>query len=159
MNKKIYHSRSTPFSFEPPFRSNVNETYSLKSLPGSLKDHMEAGVKKNRPLLKILIKARNKIVKRFGIKTTFNESHEDRESNDPKSLYAPFKVIYHSTNKLSASYDDPHFNFYCELINDHEKDTLTCYSAVHFITPTGMIYFWSIYLVHVQVFKSFLKDL
>lgn len=148
MFKKVEHSQTAPFTFEPPFKANVSETYSLTALPGTLKEHMEAALKKDRPILKILLKGRNKIVGRYGFKTEFEEG-----------LYGPFNVIYHSTNKLSATYDDPHFNFYCELINDKEKERLTCYSAVHFITPKGMFYFWGIYLAHVQVFKAFLRSL
>lgn len=146
--KKVTHSQSAPFSFEPPFRANVSETYSLCSLKGNLKDHMEAAVKKKHPLLKTLLKGRNKVLGRWGFKTDLGSGP-----------YGPFDVVYHSLNKLSVHYDDPHFNFYSELINDHQNDTLTCYCAVHFITPKGMMYFWSIYLFHVQVFKAFLRSL
>jgi hypothetical protein len=148
MLTKIEYSQSAPFSFEPPFKANVSETYSRKNLEGTLKDHMEKAVSKDRPLLKLLLKGRNKVVGRFGFNTDFSGGE-----------YGPFEVIYHSTNKLSARYDDPHFNFYCEMINDFEKETLSCYCAVHFITPNGMFYFWSIYLAHVQVFKAFLRGL
>lgn len=149
MFKKVQHSQTAPFTFEPPFKANVSETYSLQSLPGKLKDHMESAVSKDRPILKLLLKGRNKVVGRWGFKTDFEQ----------EGPYGPFDVNYQTDNKLSIRYDDPHFNFYSELINDPEKETLTCYCAVHFITPKGMFYFWSIYLAHVQVFKSFLRNL
>lgn len=148
---KIEHFRSAPFSFEPPKTSNVSETYLGPALKNkTLKSALDLAVQKDRPFLGLLLKLRNMLVKRFGIKTDF--------SGD--SPYGPFDVSFPESGKeeeVIVKYDDPHFSFYAEAKN--KESALTLHTSVHFKTPTGMVYFWSIYLFHVQVFKSFMKGL
>jgi len=143
---RIQHFRSTPFSFEPPKTANVSETYIGPILKASLREALERSIKKKRPFLNQLIKLRNLLVKRFGLKTDLGK--------DP---YGPFDVKYVDEDFVIIRYDDPHFSFYGE--GKRGEDALTFHCGVHFKTPTGMIYFWSIYLFHVQVFKSFMRDL
>lgn len=87
------------------------------------------------------------MVKRFGIKTEFSE----------EGLFGPFDVNFINENEVVIKFDDPHFSFYAEGKN--QESALTLHTGVHFKTPTGMIYFWSVYLIHVQVFKAFMRDL
>lgn len=144
---KIEHYRSAPFSFEPPKTSNVSETYLGPKLGRSLKEALDEAVAQERPFLKQLLKLRNLLVKRFGIKTDFSGS----------TPYGPFDVKFLNDEEVIIKYDDPHFSFYCEGKN--KDNALTFHTSVHFVTPTGMLYFWSIYLFHVQVFKSFIRGL
>lgn len=143
---KVFYSRSTPFSFEPPFRANVTETYTTNANPNSMKEVLEVAIQKDRPILKLLLSVRNKLVKKFGFKVEW-----------PNGPYGPFDISFQDEQRFSARYEDPHFSFYSEFIN--EEKLLICYAAIHYKTPQGMIYFWSIYFFHVAVFKSLMKEL
>ncbi len=144
----IKYSRSTPYTFEPPFRANVTETYITKANPATLRQVLEETVNKKRPVLKSLIGLRNILVKKFGFKVDW-----------PEAPYGPFDISFQNDQSFSARYEDPHFSFYSEFQNDHKTNQLKCFAAVHYKTPQGMVYFWSIYLFHVAIFKNLMKEL
>lgn len=143
----VEHERAAPFTFEPPFRANVSETYITETDITNLEDVIKKVADKDRPLLTPLLQLRNLLVKRFGFNTEWK-----------KGEFGPFDIKFFDGEKeyLTIRYEDPHFSFYGELAL--KPGTLTLNSAVHFKTPEGMLYFWSIYLVHVQVFKSLMRE-
>lgn len=146
----VFHERATPFSFEPPIRPNVSETYILATKVKNLKERAHEVANSPRPILEGLLKLRNLIVKRFGFKVDWQQGP-----------FGPFDIYFYGNapgaQHLTARYEDPHFSFYGELHLKEEK--LILYSAVHFKTPEGMLYFWSIYLAHVQIFKNLLREI
>ncbi len=144
---KVTHYLSTPLSFTPPFRANVQETYQADTDINTLQSVVERAKEQKRPLLRSLLTLRNKIVARFGFKTDLEEGKD----------YGPFDVSFINEDHLKASYEDPHFSFYAEII--HKNSKLTLYSGVHYKSPQGMTYFWLIYPFHVAVFKSLLAEL
>lgn len=150
--KKLFHpvdhERAAPFSFEPPFRANVSETYITNTSISELENVIRSIASKDRPVLESLLKLRNLIVKRFGFKTDWQQGD-----------FGPFDIKFFKEEReyLTCRYEDPHFSFYGEL--SLKEQTLTLNSAVHFKTPEGMLYFWSIYLAHVQVFKSLMREI
>ncbi len=144
----VEYERAAPFTFEPPFRANVSETYISETQIKDLEKTVKSCATKERKILIPLLKLRNLLVKRFGFKTDWQEGE-----------FGPFDIKFFKGEKeyCTIRYEDPHFSFYAELTLKSQKLTLN--SAVHFKTPEGLLYFWSIYLVHVQVFKSLMREL
>lgn len=143
---KVKYSKSAPTDFKPPFKTNVIESFSVQGFTGNLKPIVEKFFSSPLPILGLLLKIRNILVKRFGFKI-----------EKGSGLYGPFDVEFPTPNLMVIKYDEPNFNFYAEA--SVKKGILNCYNAVHFKTPQGFLYFWSIYPFHVLIFKSLLHRL
>lgn len=146
-NRRITYQRSAPESFHPPFQANVLETFTATDFQGDLQSAVERTLQEPLPALRRLMDIRNFLVSKLGFVTTSSQ----------QGLYGPFKVHYPDKKKMCASFDDPNFQFYAELI--HQSDDLHCHSAVQFKTALGRIYFYTIYPVHLRVYKFLLRKI
>lgn len=150
---KVSYKKEAPESFVPPFCASVVETFSIDGVSvengtGSLETAVENVLSEPLPVLRRLMGVRNAVVGRLGFVAT---------DNDCDSLYGPFIVDYPVPMKMKASFDDPNFEFYAELILGSGR--LDCHSAVKFKNSLGRVYFYTIYPVHLLVFQFILRKI
>ena len=94
-----------------------------------------------------LFSLRNKIVKKFGLKT-------DTKNNEQKTF---FTLIEKNKNEIVLGEDDKHLNFRASIMREQLEDTIILTTVVHFNNGFGKVYFFLIKPFHKLIMRTLLK--